>query len=131
MNKYGNAAINATQMFNNDAAKSPQDAWSQSTIELFGANTPAQKKGCPKNAFLGLCEEGLVRGIPKGTYTYRSNSLNKTYAVDAVKLLKVNSELASDRNALWNEVMEGVKKSQNSQMDVVLALWESGLILLD
>lgn len=116
-------------MFNNKTAKTPQDAWNQTTIELFGANTPAQRKGCPKNAFIGLCEDGLVRGIPKGNYTNRSDSLNKAYAVQAVKLLKANSELASDRNVLWNEVMRGVKKSHNSQMDVVLALWWNGQII--
>lgn len=131
MNKYGNAAINATQMFNNKAANTPQDAWIQTTIELFGANTHAQRKGCPKNAFLGLCEEGLVGGIPMGNYTHRSDSLNKAYAVQAVKLLKANPELANDKKRLWREVMNGVKKSHNSQMDVVLALWESGLIVVD
>lgn len=131
MNKYEIAAINATQCFNDKAAETPLDAWNQATIELFGANTPAQRKGCPKNAFLGLCEEGLVRGIPKGNYMYRSDSLNKAYAIQAVELLKANPELASDRNVLWKEVMKGVKKSHNSQMDVVLALWERGLIAAD
>lgn len=66
MNKYGIAAVNATQIINNKEAPTPLDAWNQTTIELFGANTPAQRKGCPKNSFLGLCEEGLVRGIPRG-----------------------------------------------------------------
>jgi hypothetical protein len=130
MNKYGNAAINATHMFNNKAAKTPLDAWNQTTIELFGANTPAQRKGCPKNAFLGICEEGLVRGVPKGNYTYRSDSLNKAYAVEAVELLRGNPLLANDKNGLWKEVMRGVKKQHNSQMDVVLALWEKGLIVV-
>ncbi|MEK4059564.1 MULTISPECIES: DUF6979 family protein [Paenibacillus] len=129
MNKYGTAAVNATQILNNRAVQTPLDAWNQTTIELFGANTPAQRKGCPKNAFLGLCEEGLVRGISKGNYTYKSDSLNKTYAVEAVRLLRGNPELANDRNSLWKEVMQGVKKSHNSQMDVVLALWASGQII--
>lgn len=80
---------------------------------------------------MGLCEEGLVRGVPKGNYTYKSNSLNKAYAVEAVKLLKANPELAKDRNSLWQEVMQGAKKSHNSQMDVVLALWENGFLILE
>jgi hypothetical protein len=131
MNNYGIAAINATRIYNDKAVGTPLDAWNQSTIELFGGNTHSQKKGCPKNAFLGLCEEGLVRGIPKGNYTYRSDSLNKTYAVQAVVSLKANPELVNDRNGLWKEVMKGVKKSHNSQMDVVLALWENELIVLE
>ncbi|WP_248548621.1 DUF6979 family protein [Paenibacillus odorifer] len=131
MNKYGLSAINAVQIYNKSGTNSPLDAWNQSTIELFGENTHNQKKGCPKNAFLGLCEEGLVRGVPKGNYTYRSDSLNKAYAVEAVELLRGNPLLANDKNGLWKKVMRGVKKQHNSQMDVVLALWGNGLIVLE
>ena len=28
-------------------------------IEIFGEGNASQKKGCPRNTFLGLCEEGL------------------------------------------------------------------------
>lgn len=35
---------------------------------IFGEST-SQRKGCPKGVYLGLCEEGLVKGIPKGKYT--------------------------------------------------------------
>jgi hypothetical protein len=45
----------------------------------------AQKKGCPRGAFLGLCEEGLVKGIPAGNYTTSKD--NKAYAVRAAELL--------------------------------------------
>lgn len=40
-----------------------------------------------------------------------------------------NPELAKDKKGLWNEVMQGVKKSHNSQMDVVIALWGNGFIV--
>ena len=45
----------------------------------------AQKKGCPRGAFLGLCEDGLVKGIPAGNYTVSKD--NKAYAVRAAELL--------------------------------------------
>ena len=51
-------------------------------MKMFGEATTAQIKGCPKNAFLGLCEEGLVVDIEKGYYTERSTShKNKDYAI--------------------------------------------------
>lgn len=31
--------------------------------ELFGLGTSSQCKGCPRDAFLGLCGEGLVGGV--------------------------------------------------------------------
>ncbi|CAM4470617.1 DUF6979 family protein [Paenibacillus typhae] len=131
MNKYGVVTIKAVELLSMVEQSEPLTAWNAAASDVFVEGTWTQRKGCPKNAFLGLCEDGLVRGIPKGNYTYRSDSLNKAYAVQAVKLLKANPELASDRNVLWKEVMKDVKKSHNSQMDVVLALWKSGLIVAD
>lgn len=59
-------------------------AWNTTASDVFGEGTWVQRKGCPKSAFLGLCDEGLIRGVSKGNYTYRSDSLNKAYAVQAV-----------------------------------------------
>lgn len=130
MNKYGIAAINATQLFNDKTVKTPLGAWNQATIEMFGANSSSQRKDCPRNAFLGLCEEGLVRGVPSGKYLTKPNNKNKAYAVQAVSLLKENPELTNDKKRLWKEVVKDDKK-HNSQMDVVIALWESELIIVD
>lgn len=129
MNKYGQAALIATKLIEDKQASTPMDAWNIATTETCGEGTWGQKKGCPKNAFLGLCEEGLVKGIPKGIYTQRSNSQkNKGYVIKAVELLKVNQALAEDMKALWEAVMDGKVMSHNYQMDVVIAMWENGLI---
>lgn len=40
----------------------------------------------------------------------------------------MNPALADDKKALWAAVMDGEVKQQNSQMDVVVALWGKGLI---
>ena len=88
-------------------------------------------KGCPKNAFLGLCEDGLVKGIKRGVYLTNSESnLNKQYALTAIKLLINNPNLT--RRELWVQVKEqlNISKSHNSQMDVVIALFENKLIVL-
>lgn len=131
MNNYGLSAIKAVQILQSTEDTKPLTAWNTASTDLFGAGSFAQKKGCPKNAFLGLCEEGFVEGIAKGDYTYKPSSLNKEYALKAVELLRVNSQLANDKSALRKEVMQGVKKSHNSQMDVVIALWNNDLIVLE
>ncbi|ETT77484.1 hypothetical protein C173_03174 [Paenibacillus sp. FSL R7-277] len=129
MGKYGLAAVEAVSLIMDKPDCTPLKGWNQSTSEIYGENTNSQRKGCPKNAFLGLCEAGLITGISKGNYAYKSHSLNKMYALEAVRLLRKNSVLANDKNRLWKEVMKGQGKSHNSQMDVVLALWNKGLIV--
>ena len=123
MGKYGRAAIRARDLYISGIARDPVEAWKRATSEVF--STPAARdKGCPKSTFLGLCEEGLVWGVARGEYTKSRD--NKKYALAAVALLKSNPSLASDQDSLWSQV--GEKKKPNSQMDVVIALWNEGAI---
>jgi hypothetical protein len=122
VNKYGETAINSVHNFKD--SYSITEIWSRSAKEVFDTNS-AQEKGCPKNTFLGLCEEGLVNGIPKGNYT--KSVKNKEYALKAVTILKQNTQTTFTPKELWDKLELGDKRS-NSQMDVVLALWEHGLI---
>jgi hypothetical protein len=123
INKYGLTALKSAQ--NYEDSYSIVEIWSRSAKEVFDTKS-AQEKGCPKNTFLGLCEEGLVKGIPKGKYT-RSEK-NKNYALNAVSILKDNPNKVYSPKELWDKLELGNKRS-NSQMDVVLALWENGLIV--
>lgn len=94
---------------------------------MFGAGTASQAKGCPRDAFLGLCEEGLIKGIPPGKYCHSVK--NKKYAMSALGLIRKNATLLKQPARLWELVMQGESKVHNSQMDVVIALWESELIV--
>jgi hypothetical protein len=73
-----------------------------------------------------LCEAGFVKGIPKGNVT--KSVKNKEYAIKAVTVLKQNKHTTFLPKVLWEKIELGDKRS-NSQMDVVLALWEHGLIV--
>lgn len=126
MNKYGQTAVDAVKMYRQRRFDSPVSAWEHVAGIIFVGKKSSIAKACPKNAFLGLCEEGLVRGIPAGKYT--RSRLNKDYALRAVKLLRKNPDLASDPKLLWRRVMDGEEKQHNGQMDVVVALWKAGLI---
>jgi hypothetical protein len=127
MRSYGEVTIRAIHLFTIGLVGSPKEAWSRAAGEIFGAGTSSARKGCPQNAFLGLCEEGLVKGIPGGQYT--RSLKNKQYALDAIAVLRRNPELATDPDALWNSVMGNERKTHNCQMDVVVALWERGLVV--
>ena len=110
------------------ASMLPPTAWDLAAQKTFPVNSTCIKKGCPKNAFLGLCEEGLILGVARGQYT--RSELNKTYAVKAVDILKQIGDC--EPKELWLEVLRtlrrDVSKVHNSQMNVVLALWRAKLI---
>jgi hypothetical protein len=104
----------------------PAARWDTAMQRLYPTSPTARKKGCPRGAFLGLCEEGLIKGIPTGNYT-RSKE-NKAYAVQAAALLTADGRKWSI-GELWRAVSNDPEKTHNSQMDVVLALWRNGLIV--
>ena len=103
-------------------------AW-KATIKELSNSESTQVKGCPKNTFLGLCEKGLVKGIPKGNYT--KSIKNKDYAIAAVDILRAYTVQDFTPIQLWKKVrleLDLGDKAHNSQMDVVLALWRNSLI---
>jgi hypothetical protein len=125
MGKYGDTAIMATKMFLEGRAASPIQAWDSAVRKIFPNRKSSQEKGCPRAAFLGLCENGEINNIPEGSYC--QSILNKKYAVDAVRLLRKNHVCSKNENSLWNAVAGRDKKS-NHQIDIVLSLWNTGLI---
>jgi len=126
MGKYGNAAVMATKLYHEGLAPSPNNAWEMAVAKIFLASKSSQEKGCPRGAYLGLCESGAVSGIPAGSYC-RSEK-NKGYALKALSLLKQDPTLSHNEKTLWHLVMEREDKTPNHQMDVVNSLWNAGLI---
>ena len=125
MSKYREVAVQAVNLYRNGSVPDPVKAWTDSAKKIFPGSTNLQNKGCPKGAFLGLCNEGLVSGVPAGNYSRTSK--NGKYAIDAVNILKSNKFLASQPDMLWKKVA-GNTISENHQMDVVIGLWEAECI---
>lgn len=125
MNQYGRTAIRAAQLcYNIDI--NANAAWENACSEII-KSLESQKKGCPKDAFLGLCEAGLVKGIPRGKYIkINRESKNKIYAVKAVELLNEEPSYRNNKKLLW-QIVEGLSKVHNSQIDVVFALYDAKL----
>ncbi|MCW3792949.1 hypothetical protein OM416_15265 [Paenibacillus sp. LS1] len=129
MGKYGEAAVKTVNYLNEHKHDDPIKAWNEVTIQIFGKGSSSQKKGCPENTFLGLCEEGLLEGIPSGIYT--NSKKNKGYGLKAVKILgEIDNDKDINQRALWKEVIGDQDIKYNSQMNVVLALWREGMIRL-
>lgn len=128
MNKYGQAAVAAVQLLQKDHQMLPAEAWETATLELFEKGSAAQKKGCPKNAFLRLCEEGMINGVNAGCYSHRKNSKNKLYAIRAVKLMFQHEGLANTPSKLWELITVENPIQHNSQLDVVLALKHANVL---
>ena len=133
MSKYGTIAVCAAKKVREGNGLCPISAWKTSAEEIF----PEQKektgreKSCPRCAFLGLAEEGLIRGIRRGHYV--NSYANKLYAIEAVKLLQTSPELSDDPPRLWEYVMRNLNKTvkHNDQMSVVVALWKNSGIAFD
>jgi hypothetical protein len=123
-NRYGEAALIASQKCSSGTIH-PVASWEAAMNQLYPTSPVARKKSAPRGAFLGLCEEGLVKGIPPGHYTAPRD--HKDYAVRAARLLLEGSRKWS-RSELWQAVTDDPEKTENHQMDIVLALWKHDLI---
>jgi hypothetical protein len=123
-NRYGEAALMAAR--GRSANTNPVARWDSAMEALYPTSPTQRRKGCPRAAFLGLCEEGLVKGIPPGHYT--ASKLSKEYAVHAAALLTEGARKWSI-GELWRAVSADPEKAHNQQMDVVLALWNNGFIV--
>lgn len=123
MRAYGDAAVHAARLCQKQGLD-PVAAWTRA-VEMYLPTEEGRKKSCPKSTFLGLCEEGLLKEVPAGSYT--SSRLNKGYALRALQLLNAHPALASSSGDLWKAVMDGEEKKPNGQMEVVIALWSAGM----
>ncbi len=124
-NRYGEAALMAVRMELYGKALTPAERWQDAVQKLYPNALPAQKKKAPREAFLGLCEAGLVKGVLPGNQA--AGNRNKDYAVAAVALLRAGTHKTVSQ--LWSAVTDGEDAEHTSQMDVVLALWKNGLIV--
>lgn len=113
MNSYVQIALDAADYIQEGMA--PEQAWEKASCRVFPKGSPAQKKGCPKNAFLGL-------------FGVNVHSINAKHALDAKAYLLSHPGSPISPKELWDIVLNGNNKTYNGQMDVVLALFHKGLI---
>ena len=127
-NSYARCATLAYQLCTSQPL-TPAEAWQQAAASVFPHSEAGRKKGCPKNAFLGLAAAGYLQDI--APFAHRSK--NGDYACRAAQILhahRAGSPLP-DAKMLWLTVMHDIgqmDKRSNSQMDVALALYRIGVM---
>ena len=131
-NLYGVVAVVAADGKNKKS--NPSESWDEACKDFFEFISSKEKQ-CPKNAFLGLCEAGFVKGYPRGKY-FKTNRVNKNkeYAIEAVSYLRKYPKVTmASKNKIWEAVLKKLsldKKKHNSQMDVVIALYLNNLLMI-
>ena len=123
MNNYAHIALLSIEKITCSSLE-PLLAWKLSAAEVFPINKDSRDKSCPKCAFLGLCEDGLVKGVNVGNYTTSVD--NKNYALKGLELLKNDSKLSTSE--LW-KIVNPSGKASNNQMDIVKVLFEEGYLI--
>lgn len=86
-------------------------------------------KECPKAAFLGLCENGNVIGVPSGTYM-RSNAINKQRAIDIRNIIMNKNPPALPtvmKKNVWKQVTSPTKADEGV-INVVYGLFNGGVL---
>jgi hypothetical protein len=121
MTKYGHAAVRAVELATQ--GQSFPQAWDAATEEFFPVGSAAQKKSCPRSAFLGLAGVGLLQGVPAGAYT--RSTRNAGYAEAAARYLRQNPSFDGSACDLWALAVTPRPDRHNGQCDVVLALWRA------
>ena len=124
MTTYEEITLKAIELL--PEAESYESAW-LNAARICNKSVSVQKKGCPKNVFLGLAESGLIKNVP-AKFSHQPQSRNAQYAIKAVKLLKQDPCLAKNKK-WWGPAAIEAPKEHNGQMDVVLALWNKDLII--
>jgi hypothetical protein len=118
-NIFEKVALAAYDFLINKTEKTPLDAWKSAGSTILAHSTDMQEKPCPKNTFLSLCEEGLLRGIPKGKYMQRE-SVEKQYAITALKLIRADKNVLEENiKSLWEKACGDKNKHHDYQMNIV------------
>lgn len=122
---YSKIAVKAAEVAVSQVM-SPVEAWE---LELKLAQK--SDKGCPKGTFLGLCQNGFVKGIPIGSYT--NSKKNANYGLVGRELLLAQSDMyLNDAKKLWKDILEVLHlptKVPNQQAEVLIELWKNGFLL--
>ncbi|MGH1473817.1 DUF6979 family protein [Yersinia proxima] len=127
MGIYGDTAVEVVKHY--IRGQDLEESWLRQ-ITFFTTSEVSREKGCPRSAFLGLCENGWVKGIPPGGYLNK-NSPNKDYAIEGAKIILANPSKQYSVSQLWVEakrVFPDGAENHNQQMTVVIALMNNDLL---
>lgn len=121
--KFGDVAVRAARLLRERARIAPREAWEQAARRVYLDCETSPAKGCPRDAFLSLCELGAVRGVPAGSYT--RSVKNKEYIANALEAVREKESLLHNKERLWRTATRNAEVRHNAQLDVLDALWRT------
>ncbi|MBK5071772.1 hypothetical protein I2492_01910 [Budviciaceae bacterium CWB-B4] len=124
MGIYGNTAVEVVKNYSD--GQDLHIEWSNQ-VSKFTSSKSSIEKSCPKCTFLGLCEEGLVVGIPKRKYLDLGNK-NKNHAIMLYRIFKKKSELSSCELHKLYVIERGASLTNNGQADILVSLYKENLL---
>jgi hypothetical protein len=131
VNVFEKVALEARKLLATKTCKVPLEAWQKAVASCIPHSEYMQRKSCPKNTFLALCEEGLITGIDKGNYT-KTETVEKFYALNALQIIKNDPKVLKDSlKKLWTRACNDTKKKHDSQMNIVRVLCIHNLITIN
>lgn len=113
----------------------PPDAWVQVLKQVYaGRQLENQlKHTCPKWAFSGLCNAGVLVGVSAGSCEEAATRSSARFVLRALELVSADHALLQDKAQLKRRVFgtpgsEG-HRQPNGEVAVLLGLWEAGLVV--
>ncbi len=87
-------------------------------------------KGCPKNLFISLVLNNKLVFDNSKSLINDFFSKEYIYSLKAIEILKSSNDVGYSSSSLWKLVTNSleINRVHQGEMDVVLALWESGRI---
>ena len=128
MNQFYEVTLKSIEILK-DKKTEPLQAWNAACDELKLTES-VKGKPCPKATFLCLFQENKLWELED----YKINEYlepTKSYTLFAINLLKQNGRNNYNNGLqLWKDIMKKFKENRNhnQEMDVLLALWDLGLI---
>ena len=125
MGNYGRVAVTAVNLIHNNNL-TPRNAWQQALQQLHINDKP-----CPKTAFLGLAEAGMIRGVRSGHYLRQSNLPNKQRAI-ALRNIIFRSYPPrlpiGIKRTIWLRLTGNTLSNDQGVIDVVYTLFRNNLL---
>lgn len=94
--------------------------------QVYGSASTAEKR-CPRPAFLGLANIGVLNGVPPREYG--APGKNAQYAQTALTLVLANQDLANQPRELWRLALQDEDKRYSQQMHVLSAIWRANKLV--
>lgn len=113
----------------------PADAWRRTLEDEYEKDKldSQLRHTCPKWAFVALCESGAVASVEGSTQTDPRRRRSGEFVLEALDFLRSDPSYAWRKRDLKDRVF-GERGSENyrtpnDEVEVLLALWQGGLIV--